>query len=130
MDVPKFFKFWFPVISYSVIIFCLSGIPNLKAPLPENNSDKFIHLGEYLILGVLGARALTNTRKHPSPMMVFWAVFLFCFFYGISDELHQSFVAGRVSDWKDALADTTGGALGGWLYLMKGKIKHDVHQAV
>ena len=130
MNFTKFFKFWFPVISYSVIIFCLSGIPNLKAPLAENNFDKVIHLGEYLILGVLGARALTNTQKHYSAMMILGTVFLFCLFYGITDEFHQSFVMGRVSDWKDVLADTTGGSLGGWLYQMKGKIKHDVHQAV
>lgn len=120
MNFTKFLKFWFPVIFYSAIIFCLSGIPNLRAPLAENNFDKVIHLGEYLILGILGARALTNTREHYSPRMVFWAVFLFCLFYGITDEFHQSFVAGRVSDWKDALADTLGGSLGGWLYLMKG----------
>lgn len=120
MNFTKFLKFWFPVIFYSAIIFCLSGVPNLKAPLPEKNFDKVIHLGEYLILGVLGARALKNTRKDTSPTMIFWAVFLFCFFYGISDEFHQSFVAGRVCDWTDALADTIGGSLGAWLYLMKG----------
>jgi len=130
MYLSKFLKFWFPVIFYSVIIFCLSSIPNLKTPLEEFNFDKVIHIGEYLILGVLGARALTNTQKDYSTTMIFWAVFLFCLFYGISDEFHQSFVVGRVSDWKDALADTIGGLLGAWLYLMKGKIKHDVHQAV
>ena len=87
-------------------------------------------MGEYLILGILLARALIHTQKYLLNSRVFWAVFLFCLFYGISDEFHQSFVIGRVSDWKDVLADTIGGSLGAGLYLMKGKIKHDVHQAV
>jgi len=120
MGFPKFFKFWFPVIFYSAIIFCLSSIPNLRAPLAENNFDKILHLGEYFILGILLARALTKTQKDYFTTMIFWAVFLFCLFYGISDEFHQSFVVGRVSDWKDALADTIGGSLGAWLYLRKG----------
>lgn len=120
MNSSKFFKFWFPAIFYSVIIFCLSSIPNLRAPLEENSFDKVIHIGEYLILGILSARALIHTQKQLSGAAIFWAVFLFCFFYGIGDEFHQSFVVGRFSDWKDALADTIGGSLGGWLYLRKG----------
>ena len=116
MNFPKFLRFWFPVIFYSAIIFYLSSIPDLKAPLEEFNFDKVIHMGEYLILGILLARALTNTQKHLSGSMIFWATFLFCLLYGISDEFHQSFVVGRVSDWKDALVDTLGGSLGGWLY--------------
>lgn len=87
--------------------------------MEEFNFDKVIHAGEYMILGILLARALTGTQKHWSSATIFWAVVLFCLVYGISDEFHQSFVVGRVCDWQDALADTIGGFLGGWLYLQK-----------
>jgi VanZ family protein len=36
--------------------------------------------------------------------------------YGISDEIHQYFVPGRVMDWTDAVADTCGIALGSWFF--------------
>ena len=33
---------------------------------------------------------------------------LFCLFYGMTDEWHQSFVPGRDADWMDLVADTMG----------------------
>ncbi len=33
---------------------------------------------------------------------------LFCLFYGMTDEWHQSFVPGRDADWMDLGADTMG----------------------
>jgi VanZ family protein len=36
---------------------------------------------------------------------------LFCSLYGMSDEFHQSFVAGRNSEVADWLADTLGAAI-------------------
>ena len=117
MKIAKFFKFWFPVFLYSGIIFRVSAIPNLRAPLEEFNADKLWHLGEYGILGFLAARAITNTQSNLSDKVVFYSVFLFCLLYGISDEFHQSFVVGRFADWKDALSDTIGGSCGGWIYL-------------
>ncbi len=39
----------------------------------------------------------------------FFRVIIFCSFYGVFDEWHQSFVPGRNSDVFDWLADTMGG---------------------
>ena len=113
----KFFKFWFPVILYSVIIFGVSSIPNLKAPLEQLSFDKLIHAVEYMVLGILFARAFMNTRPSVANKIAFSLVVLFCFFYGFSDEFHQSFVAGRVASFWDLVADTIGGCIGGWLYI-------------
>ena len=120
MKFSKFFKFWFPVLFYSGIIFRVSSIPNLQSPLREFNADKLWHLGEYCILGFLFARAFVPRQTRfcmLSDKIVLGAVFLFCFLFGVSDEFHQSFVVGRSADWKDALADTIGGSFGGWIYL-------------
>ncbi len=115
INFAKFLKFWFPVLVYSVIIFAVSSIPNLRAPMETSNFDKVIHLSEYLVLGALTARALKNCSDL-SWQMILMAVILFCALYGFSDELHQFFVPGRDSDWKDLLADSIGGALGAWIY--------------
>jgi VanZ family protein len=36
--------------------------------------------------------------------------------YGISDEIHQHFVPGRMMDWTDAVADSCGITLGSWFF--------------
>ena len=46
--------------------------------------------------------------------------------YGITDEVHQYFVPGRMGIWQDWVADAVGALLGAWLawfasgYLAKG----------
>ena len=113
----KFLKFWFPVILYSGMIFAVSSVPNLRAPMEESNFDKVIHCLEYMILGILVCRVIQSTGLLES-RMTFVVVILFCAFYGFSDEFHQLFVMGRDSDWKDLLADSLGGAIGAWIYLI------------
>ncbi len=45
-----------------------------------------------------------------------WLVIALGTLYGISDEIHQHFVPGRVMGWTDAVADVGGIALGSWLF--------------
>ncbi len=113
----KFMKFWFPVIAYSGIIFYISSLPNLKAPLERFSFDKVYHLGEYIVLGFLFARALTHTKPTLSTKITLIVALAFGCFYGLTDEFHQSFVVGRVCDIKDLIADTVGGFLGAWVFL-------------
>lgn len=113
----KFLKFWFPVIAYSGIIFYISSLPNLKAPLERFSLDKVYHLGEYIVLGFLFTRALTHTKPTLSNKIALIVALSFVCFYGLTDEFHQSFVVGRASDLKDLIADTVGGFLGAWLFL-------------
>lgn len=117
MKFSKFFKFWFPVILYSGMIFRVSAIPNLHAPLEKFDADKLWHLGKYVLLGSLVARAIRNTKIDLPNTFILYSAFLFVSFYAASDEFHQFFVAGRTADWKDWLADIVGGSLGTWIYL-------------
>lgn len=108
----NFLKFWFPVILYSGIIFCISALPKVEVPFAQFNLDKLIHGIEYAVLGYLFSRAATKTSGL-SRQNVLWATAVFCMVYGLSDELHQWFVPGRDAALGDVLADTIGGTIGG-----------------
>ena len=119
----KFFKFWFPVLLYFVIIFYVSSLPDLRVSFKGLAFDKLFHLLEYSVAGFLLARAFHNTQEGLSKRTIVWRVVLFCFFYGLTDEFHQAFVAGRSASWGDWLMDTLGGLLGGFNYQSSHRIK-------
>jgi len=114
----KFLRFWFPVILYSGIIFYASSIPNITTPLPEIHFDIVLHVILYMPFGFLVARGIFNTRSFNSRKMLVFLACLISFLYGISDEFHQFFVVGRDAAFADLLADTIGGAIGGYFYLL------------
>ena len=116
----KFLRFWFPAILYSGIIFCVSSIPDVTTPLPVAHFGKFLHILLYLPFGFLVARGIGNTRSLVSGKKLWILVILATFAYGVSDEYHQSFVAGRSSDHLDVVFDTIGGAIGSYVYLLRG----------
>ena len=115
MHFFKILKFWFPVVLYSGIIFYISSLPNLRAPVQVQFSDKLMHILEYTPFGFLLARAFYGTKGRGFFKHVLGWVLVVSFVYGLSDEYHQSFVIGRDSSAADALADALGGLLGGWL---------------
>ena len=50
-------------------------------------------------------------------------MFLICFLYSISDEIHQMFIDGRSSEKFDVLIDTIGSSFGVFInYTLKRKI--------
>ncbi len=111
----KFFRFWFPALGYSGIIFYVSGLPSSGEPLPFPHADKLIHAIEYSILGFLFSRALKGT----TPLAkggIFIRCVVFCVLFGLSDELHQMFVPTREADLGDVVADAVGGFLGGKIF--------------
>ena len=117
----KFIRFWFPAILYSGIIFCVSSIPNIETPLPGAQLDKFLHIFIYLPFGFLVARGIDGSRPSIFSRNLWILVVLAAFLYGLSDEYHQSFVIGRIFGINDLLADTIGGAIGGYAYLLRGR---------
>jgi VanZ family protein len=118
----KFFKFWFPVILYSGIIFWASSLPPAEIPLTFDFSDKIFHALEYSILGYLLARAIREQKVGFRRREVIFYAFIFLFLYSLSDEFHQLFVPGRTATIGDLIADGIGGWLGAWIYPFK-KIK-------
>lgn len=118
MGIKKFLKFWFPVLLYSGIIFWASSVSQSDMPVHIGRWDKTIHLIEYLPFGFLLIRALKNTGREKSFMVIFIMTVLGAFLYGLSDEFHQWFVPGRSPSWMDVFADTVGGSLGGFIGLI------------
>ncbi len=104
-------KGWTPVLLYCGIIVYLSSLSYPSKHLPSfffGLSDKLVHGVEYGILGILLYRAFHQTnRKIESIILSILCVVVF----GISDEIHQSFVPHRQADLWDLLADTLGGTL-------------------
>jgi VanZ family protein len=71
-----------------------------------------LHFIAYALLGALFLRAFNITRiKHHLKLIIILSIILSSL-YGISDEIHQSFVPYRTADIMDALADIIGSAFG------------------
>jgi VanZ family protein len=110
-------KIWPPLV-WALLLFLASSIPGDE--LPEFQApfglDKVVHLFLYMVLGSLALRAWSVRRIAP------WIIFVFCVGYGITDELHQFFVPGRIPDVWDWAADSVGaliGVYGTWIWLAK-----------
>ena len=101
----RFFKFWFPVIIYSGIIFGMSSIPRLDISIRLPFIDKLLHMVAYGILGLLFFRAFYATAGQRPKIEIVIYTLLFCFMHGIGDEYHQAFVPGRMATFADVIAD-------------------------
>jgi VanZ family protein len=101
-------RLWAPVVLWAGLIFALSSIPDLGTGLGgwDLLLRKIAHAGEYAVLGALLVRAL----RRPGAAVVFGAL------YAVSDEVHQSFVAGRMGSPVDVAIDTVGVVCGVFLW--------------
>jgi VanZ family protein len=109
------------------LIFGISGLSNPAPLMPSGFSDKGGHFVGYVLLSVLLLRALAGGRISGITWRAALLAILLATLYGISDEVHQSFVPGRTPDLHDVMADALGGcmgaALGGFLRLVAGDRK-------
>lgn len=94
---------------WMAVIFAGSSVPGKRMPMP-GRWDKVAHFTEYAVLGFLAARALREKGLAP-PRALALAAFA-CLAWGVTDEIHQSFVPNRSVEAKDALADALGGLAG------------------
>jgi VanZ family protein len=100
-----------PTLLYMLVIFILSSMPHLKPPdLGFRPVDKVSHALEYGVLGVLLFR--TAAFRYTFSPRLFIILVCIGVLYGISDEIHQSFVPHRVSSVWDVAADSVGIVLG------------------
>jgi VanZ family protein len=112
-----FLRFWLPVLVYVTAIFTLSAQPHLSPPLGFTWNDKFLHMLEYLILGLLLVRALRAHLRVGRPVFAAAIALGFVVLTGMADEYLQSFIPGRQADVFDLLADVAGGALAQLVYV-------------
>jgi VanZ family protein len=93
------------------VIFYLSSIPD-PGNVPGGISDKFLHLLAYGALGAALLFALADARARSVTTRRALLAILLGSLYGLSDELHQSFVPHRAVELLDLVADGAGAALG------------------
>jgi len=89
----------------------------MTLPVRFPHIDKIIHIAEYALFGFLLARAVKYSFSGLNNRRLYFIVLLSTFLYGVSDEVHQLFVATRVFSGWDILADVIGGLLGVYLFL-------------
>jgi len=95
---------WLPVLVWAAVIFAFSSIPSLGTGLGTWDLvlRKLAHATEYAVLGVLLLRATGRMS----------VAFVLGTLYAVTDELHQSFVAGRHASPLDVAIDAAGVAVG------------------
>lgn len=101
---------WGPVVAYMAVIFYESSQPSLP-DVVSDISDKILHIGGYAVLGGLFVRALAGGLGAPVTAAIGLLAVLATTLYGVTDEIHQSFVPERQADVQDILADALGGAI-------------------
>lgn len=108
MKNKKLFRF-IPSIIWMMIIFYFSSRSTIG--IGSNETERFLilksfHLIEYGILAFLLLFAISKNKL---------AVFI-AYLYAISDEIHQSFVPGRTSRFRDTLIDLIGIFIGLFIF--------------
>lgn len=101
-----------PLVLWCALIFYLSSQPSVSVS-DERYIDVFIHklahVIEYCVLYLLFIYAFANKMNRNK---VLAGGILFAFLYGISDEIHQSFVPTRSPRATDVVIDTVGAVIG------------------
>jgi len=100
-----------PMLLVMATLYFLSDQPGDTLYLPAVvGIDKLVHAVAYGVLAATIIFALGAEHKERFPGVVIFTT-LVCFFYGITDEFHQSFVPGRMPSSADVLADACGALL-------------------
>jgi len=103
---------WIITIGYAGLIFYMSSRTWEGVPL-FTGADKIIHLFIYAVLGGLLVWSLRATSLRGRHVILPLAIVMGSL-YGLSDEIHQSFVPGRDASFFDFVSDTIGSALGAY----------------
>ena len=114
---------WLPAAAWMGGIFYLS---QQSAPLGATGSAAWstaAHLGLYIGLALLLFWALARSARRRTPEWVLAAVaFALTVLYGVGDELHQTFIAGRTASAADLGLDAAGATMGVTLALLWDKL--------
>lgn len=108
--VTRLLWLWGPVLAYMAALFLLSS----QAVLPGSSltPDWTQHGAAYAGLALVALRATSGGRWAGVDAGTVITAWLIASAYGVSDEVHQSFVPERMADVRDVIADAAGAALG------------------
>jgi VanZ family protein len=97
---------------YCALIFWLSNQSN--PPMPEMRfpgEDKVAHMVLYGGLAGILSLGLHRSGRNHAPWVLKYGPVLFAVLYGLTDEVHQLFIAERTFSLLDLVADAAGAAL-------------------
>jgi VanZ family protein len=106
--VPAIIR-WLFVVLWMSAMFALSSIPSLHIPFAHSYDfvlRKVAHIGEYAVLTAVLWWALQ--RYTGSRVWAWLLAALAAVLYGVSDEWHQSWIAGRSGSLRDVGIDALG----------------------
>jgi VanZ family protein len=107
--MKNFFYYWLPVYVYASLIFYFSSLPKIPEPIIEIIPQTLIlHIIEYAILSILLFRAFTKSNNTNMRNNAVLLAIMIATLYGITDEIHQYFVPGRISSYLDIIANCIG----------------------
>jgi VanZ family protein len=109
-------QYWLPIILYCLLIFIQSSYPSPSQLSSVTHLDKLLHFTAYACLAGLWVRALNTLSIGENKRLVIALGILLSSLYGISDEVHQSFVPFRTADAFDAVMDIIGSIVGAYAY--------------
>lgn len=97
-----------PALGVMALIFLLSHQPADDLPSLFPHFDKIAHFSIYGLLAATLVGAFEPGLRRRRPWLVVLVTVLWCLTYGLSDEYHQQFVAGRDPSLVDILFDVLG----------------------
>lgn len=121
-----------PVIAFILFIFWQSSGPGMITQPLFPHFDKVLHFGAYALLAFLAARNLKKERPLWPAVKIKIIAIIFAGLFGLSDEIHQSFIPLRDASLWDFIADCAGSIAGAFFYMnfiyhFSGQ--HDIHTA-
>jgi VanZ family protein len=109
---------WLPLIAYCAFVYIQSSYPSPESLPSFDFSDKLYHFAGYALMGILFYRAyVTLPIKDNTSLLILFSM-ISAALYGLSDEIHQSFVPYRDGNLLDAVADALGGVVGVYVYYL------------
>ena len=103
---------WLPVAFWMAAVFYLSHQSAPLEPVAGEVSPILAHTVVYTILAILLYIAIAPPRNAAARWVPVSTAFALAVLYGVSDEVHQAFVPGRIASEADVLADAFGAAIG------------------
>ena len=95
------------LLAYCGLIYWFSDQSRLPTPDVFSGQDKLVHAVAYALMAWLFWQSW-QAPLAGRPVLLALLTVLFCSLFGLSDEWHQSFVAGRDASLYDWLADSVG----------------------
>jgi len=115
MHTRLFLVYWLPAILYAGMIVMFSSMSSPQTYFPGwagEINDKVLHTLEYAILAILCYRAFLYASGPRLAEFAGSLAILAAILFGVSDELHQSFVPLREADPWDVIANAAGSLMG------------------